>query len=271
MVARDIEQSIGTKRGSFSYRGGVLAMRKNRWFVLLALFGICTLLYYFGQIIDYFNWGALKWEFFYEPHDTHRLFFFIPIAYACYFFGFRQMAIVTAASLVVFLPRAIFVSPFPDSLLRAMLFTVFAVALCLFIRIGRHKIQQQTGGEAVFKNGTNAFAGVPNSTREEIFTSGDLEVNLSMRLVKQHERIVKLTPKEYELLSYMVRNAGKALKHVELLRNVWGPEYGRESEYLHTFISQLRHKIENDPSNPRFIVTEPGVGYRFVQPERYYR
>ncbi|MFC2072212.1 response regulator [Chloroflexota bacterium] len=100
-----------------------------------------------------------------------------------------------------------------------------------------------------------------------IFATGELEVDLSKRLVKQKGQIVKLTRTEYGLLAYMVSNCGKVLTHRELLHNVWGPEYGEEVEYVRTFITQLRRKIEDDPSNPRFIVTEPRIGYRFVKPE----
>lgn len=100
-----------------------------------------------------------------------------------------------------------------------------------------------------------------------VFTAGDLEVDFSKRVVKRRGQIVNLTRTEYELLAYLVSNCGKVLTHRELLHNVWGPEYGEESEYIRTFITQLRRKIEDDPSNPRFIVTEPRVGYRFVGPE----
>jgi len=100
-----------------------------------------------------------------------------------------------------------------------------------------------------------------------VFTAGDLEVDLSKRVVKRRGQILKLTQTEYELLAYLVSNCGKVLTHRQLLQNVWGPEYGEESEYIRTFITQLRRKIEDDPSNPRFIVTEPRIGYRFVKPE----
>ena len=105
------------------------------------------------------------------------------------------------------------------------------------------------------------------TTSATIFTAGDLKIDLPKRVVKQRGRIVKLTSTEYELLAYLVSNCGKALTHKEILRNVWGPEYGEESEYVRTFITQLRRKIEDDPSNPRFIITEPRVGYRFIKRE----
>jgi len=98
------------------------------------------------------------------------------------------------------------------------------------------------------------------------FVCGDLEVDFSNRVVKRHEQAVKMTPTEYELLVYLVTNAGKVLTHKQILHNVWGPEYGEESEYVRVFMRQLRSKIEDDPSNPQYIVTEPRVGYRFVKP-----
>jgi two-component system KDP operon response regulator KdpE len=100
-----------------------------------------------------------------------------------------------------------------------------------------------------------------------VFTAGDLEVDLSRRVVKRRGQVVKLTRTEYELLAYLVSNHGKVLTHKELLHNVWGPEYGEEREYVRVFIAQLRRKIEDDLANPRFIVTEPRIGYRFVKPE----
>lgn len=99
-----------------------------------------------------------------------------------------------------------------------------------------------------------------------VLTAGDLEVDLSKRTVKLRNTIVKLTRTEYELLAYLVNNRGKVLTHRELLNNVWGPEYGDEVEYVRVFVNQLRHKIEDDPSNPQYILTEPRVGYRFVTP-----
>jgi len=106
-----------------------------------------------------------------------------------------------------------------------------------------------------------------STTAAPVFTAGDLEVDLSKHTVKRHGNIVKLTRTEYELLAYLVSNCGKVLTHKELLHNVWGTEYGEESEYVRVFINQLRRKIEDDPSNPQFILTEPRIGYRFVKPE----
>jgi two-component system KDP operon response regulator KdpE len=106
-----------------------------------------------------------------------------------------------------------------------------------------------------------------STTSASVFTARDLEVDLSQHVVKRLGEIVKLTRTEYELLAYLVSHHGKVLTHKELLHNVWGPEYGEESEYVRVFINQLRRKIEDDPSNPQFILTEPRIGYRFVKPE----
>jgi len=98
------------------------------------------------------------------------------------------------------------------------------------------------------------------------FTCGDLEVDFAGRVVRRRGQVIKMTPTEYELLVYLVSNVGKVLTHRQILHNVWGPEYGEESEYVRVFMRQLRSKIEEDPSNPQYIVTEPRVGYRFVKP-----
>ena len=106
-----------------------------------------------------------------------------------------------------------------------------------------------------------------STTSTSVFTARDLEVDLSQHVVKRRGEIIKLTRTEYELLAYLVSHHGKVLTHKELLHNVWGTEYGEESEYVRVFINQLRRKIEDDPSNPQFILTEPRIGYRFVKPE----
>jgi two-component system KDP operon response regulator KdpE len=92
---------------------------------------------------------------------------------------------------------------------------------------------------------------------------GDLQVDLARRLVRLGEDLVHLTPHEYSLLEAMVTNPGKLLTHEWLLRRVWGRGYAKESHYLHVYIRQLRQKLRDDAAMPRFIITEPGVGYRW--------
>ncbi|MET1011899.1 MAG: response regulator [Actinomycetota bacterium] len=92
---------------------------------------------------------------------------------------------------------------------------------------------------------------------------GDLQVDLNRRLVRLGDDLVHLTPNEYGLLEAMVTNPGKLLTHQWLLRQVWGRGYGNESHYLHVYVRQLRQKLGDDAAMPRFIITEPGVGYRW--------
>jgi len=94
------------------------------------------------------------------------------------------------------------------------------------------------------------------------FASGDLAVDLARRVVTVAGQEVQLTPTEYDLLRVLVTHAGKVLTHRQLLREVWGVGYGQEMHMLRVNISNLRHKIEPDPARPRYILTEPGVGYR---------
>ncbi len=97
-----------------------------------------------------------------------------------------------------------------------------------------------------------------------VFQSGDLSVDLARRQVTVSGQEVHLTPKEYDLLRLLVTHAGKVLTHQQLLRQVWGPGYEQETHYLRVHIGQLRQKIETIPAQPRYILTEPGVGYRLI-------
>lgn len=99
------------------------------------------------------------------------------------------------------------------------------------------------------------------------FASSDLTIDFDKRLVTVKGQPVRLTPKEFDLLRYLVSNQGRPLPHRRLLQAVWGPDYGDETEYLRVFINQLRKKIEPDPHNPCYIHTEPWVGYRFEPPQ----
>ena len=96
---------------------------------------------------------------------------------------------------------------------------------------------------------------------------GDLEIDLTGHIVRLRGIEVRLSPTEFALLKQLVANAGKVLTHRMLLQSIWGPEYGGEAEYLRVYINRLRHKLEPDSANPRYLLTEPGVGYRFVPPE----
>jgi two-component system, OmpR family, KDP operon response regulator KdpE len=99
-----------------------------------------------------------------------------------------------------------------------------------------------------------------------ILEIGDLRVDLEKRLVTVDGEPVSLTPIEYDLLRLFARNEGKLLTHPTILREIWGPAYREESNYLHVYVSHLRRKIEPDPARPRYLLTQPGVGYRLVVP-----
>jgi two-component system KDP operon response regulator KdpE len=98
---------------------------------------------------------------------------------------------------------------------------------------------------------------------QPVFSTGSLCVNFDRREVTLDGTPVKLTPTEYDLLKYMIEHAGKVLTHRLLLQEVWGPAYQDQAQYLRVFIGQLRKKLEKDPTRPQYILTDPGVGYRF--------
>lgn len=95
-----------------------------------------------------------------------------------------------------------------------------------------------------------------------IFACGAIQVDLARRIVTRHGEPVKLTPTEYALLRLLVQHAGKVLTHRQILQEVWGKEYVDETHYLRVYFAQLRQKLEDDPTLPKLIHTEPGVGYR---------
>jgi two-component system KDP operon response regulator KdpE len=95
-----------------------------------------------------------------------------------------------------------------------------------------------------------------------VFRLKDLEVDLVRRIVTRRQERIHLTPKEYDLLRLLITHAGKVLTHRQLLREIWGPAHVEDSDYLRSYVRMLRSKIEDDPTRPQLILTEPGVGYR---------
>jgi len=108
----------------------------------------------------------------------------------------------------------------------------------------RHKIMQYT------------------QEKQPVFELGTIRVDLTKRQVFVAGKEVHLTPIEYRLLALLIRNAGKVITHSQILREVWGPPYAGQTQYLRVYMAQLRHKLEEDPTRPRFLLNEPGVGYR---------
>jgi two-component system KDP operon response regulator KdpE len=109
-----------------------------------------------------------------------------------------------------------------------------------------------------------ALRHVASPTSSGVFRTGDLEVDLEHRRVRVAAREIELSPTEYDLLKVFVSHPDRVLTHGMLVHDVWGPEYGTESHYLHVYVARLRKKLEADPQRPRYIITEPGVGYRMV-------
>lgn len=99
---------------------------------------------------------------------------------------------------------------------------------------------------------------------EPIVNTAELQIDLLSRTVKKRGELIKLTNTEYNLLALFARNEGKVLTHQYLLRAVWGPGFISQSQYLRVFIAQIRKKLEDDPNRPQFLLTESGVGYRFI-------
>lgn len=94
---------------------------------------------------------------------------------------------------------------------------------------------------------------------------GDILLDPARHLIEKGGRAVHLTPKQFEMLHYLMVHAGRPIPHAKLLRSVWGPEYGNELEYLRTYIRQIRIKIEDDPADPKYLLTDSHIGYRFSE------
>lgn len=115
------------------------------------------------------------------------------------------------------------------------------------------------------------LARIRSALRDSIADEGEtalnfqnIQIDLAARTVKKNNQLVKLTSTEYNLLSILVKNEGKVLTHQYLLRAIWGPGFINQSQYLRVFIAQVRKKIEDDPNRPEYLMTESGVGYRFI-------
>jgi two-component system KDP operon response regulator KdpE len=104
----------------------------------------------------------------------------------------------------------------------------------------------------------------PESADEPVVEFGDVAVDLSARVVRRGDAVVRLTPTEWKLLEVLLRHPGRLVTREQLLREVWGPQYTTDTGYLRLYLSQLRKKLEADPSAPRYLLTEAGMGYRFA-------
>ncbi|MDD5648512.1 MAG: hypothetical protein PHY03_06225, partial [Dehalococcoidia bacterium] len=129
-------------------------------YILLALFIACTIIYYFGDLIDYFGWDTIRWDIWYTVHDPHRILFLIPILYCTYYYGLLGSLLANVSALLIFLPRALFISPYPDPALRMVIFVIFSTilsALMSLILIHRNK-RRKSPDRIQTKYSTTPFA-----------------------------------------------------------------------------------------------------------------
>jgi two-component system KDP operon response regulator KdpE len=108
-------------------------------------------------------------------------------------------------------------------------------------------------------------ASLSQADPDAVIRIGSIELDPARRLVRKGGERIHVTPKEFDLLHYLMSHAGLPIMHARLLRAVWGPEYGGELEYLRTFVRQLRKKLEDDPAEPAYLLTDSHVGYRFAE------
>jgi signal transduction histidine kinase len=169
------------------------------FYFMLTLFGICTLFYYMGELVDFVGWTSLRWDFFYNVHDVHRILFLIPIIYAAYFYRIRGALLVTIAAFIVFLPRALFISDYPDPLLRAALFTIVAGFVGVLIGTIRNETEQRRNLQTLLKSERDDLLGILESIEDGIFIVGpDYKIRfMNSGMVKEFGRGIGLSCYEY--------------------------------------------------------------------------
>ena len=167
-------------------RRSVSAASRNRHiYIVVSLFAFCTLIYYFGELINLFGWQSLNWEGFYTVHDVHRALFLAPIVYAGYVFRIKGALFATLATFIVCLPRAFFISPYPDSLLRMVIFVIVAGIVGSFTAVLRNEYELRGRMEALVKNEKDKLMSILEGIRDGVIIIGpDYKVrflNSSMR------------------------------------------------------------------------------------------
>ena len=158
-----------------SIRQAFIAVLRNRNFhksFLVFLFAYYTLIYYFGELIDFAGWEALRWDFFYGVHDVHRIFFLAPIVYAGHVFRVKGAVIATLAAFIIFLPRAFIISPFPDPLLRTVLFTAVVGIAGVLTGIARNESERRSHLEAMVRSERDRLLGILERMEEGVIIVG---------------------------------------------------------------------------------------------------
>ncbi|MFC1943622.1 ATP-binding protein [Chloroflexota bacterium] len=161
--------------GEVAFSRRVLAVPRRRNFhkpLLIFLFVYYTLVYYFGELVDFAGWETLRWEFFYGVHDIHRLFFLIPIIYAGYIFRVKGAVIVTLAAFIVFLPRALVISPFADPILRVLFFTIVASIMGALTGMVRNESERRSRLEALVESERDKLLGILERMEDGVLLIG---------------------------------------------------------------------------------------------------
>ena len=141
-------------------------------FILPGMMLFCTAFYYFGELVDWATWNALRQDFFYGIHDIHRVLFLVPIIYAAHTARVKGALIITLVSFIIFMPRAFFISPFPDPLLRMVLFTIFAGAIGILVGISRNKTERCRQLEATLSTERHRLLKIVDSVADGILITG---------------------------------------------------------------------------------------------------
>ena len=167
--ARTREMSKATS----SHQLAALRSRSSySFYILFVMWGCCTLFYYFGELVDFAGWEALRWSFFYGVHDIHRLLFLAPIIYAGYAFGIKSAVIITIVAIMTLLPRALFISTFPDPLLRTVLFIMIAGTMGYLTAKARSESERRSRLEALLISERDKLLGMLTRMEDGIFITG---------------------------------------------------------------------------------------------------
>lgn len=158
----------GTSRGA----APLATLRSSRFYILLLLFTFCTLIYYFGDLVDFAGWTVLRWQFFYTVHDVHRLFFLAPIMYAGHSFRVKGAVVITVAAFIAFLPRAVTVTPFPDAILRTVAFTAIAGAMGCFTGVIRNEFERRSYLENLIRTERDRLLGILERMEDGVLIVG---------------------------------------------------------------------------------------------------
>jgi len=142
------------------------------FYTIFLMWVVCTLFYYFGEVVGFANWEALRWQFFQSVHDVHRLIFLAPIIYAAYVFGIKATVIITIISMMTFLPRALFISPYPDPLVRMLVFIVIAGIMGYLTAIARKEFKRRNYLEALLTGERDTLLGILERMQDGVLIIG---------------------------------------------------------------------------------------------------